>query len=160
GQWLQVAQGTLSGEDAAQTLARIAAGELERWVLPWLPLLQGAAEAANVTEWKRLGSQEPDSQSRSDFGALALVFAELAGTAAVWRKALKRWNMKESPQVLEWQAEARMETRAEDVRRAVRLRFGTPVPADLEDQLAAIKSEAELERWFDASLTAPSLDAF
>jgi hypothetical protein len=164
GQWLQVAQGTLSAEDAAQTLARIAAGELERWVLPWLPLLHGAAEAANLAEWKRLASQEPDSQSRSDFGALALVFAELAGTAAVWRKALKRWNMRESPQVLEWQAEARAEarreTRAEDVRRAIRLRFGSPMPADLEDKLAAIKKEAELDRWFDASLTAPSLDAF
>jgi hypothetical protein len=164
GQWLQVAQGTLSTEDAAQALARIAAGELERWVLAWLPLLRGAAEAANVKEWKRLARQEPDSQSRSDFGALALVFAELAGTAAVWRKALKRWNMRESPQVLEWQAEARaearLETRVEYLRRAIRLRFGAPMPADLEDQLAAIKSEAELDRWFDASQTAPSLDAF
>jgi hypothetical protein len=160
GQWLQVAQATLSEEDAAQTLARIAAGELERWVLLWLPLLRGAAEAANVTEWKRLARQEPDSRSRSDLGALALVFAELAGTASVWRKALKGWNMRESPQVLEWQAEARLEKGAEDVRRAVRLRFGTPMPADLEDQLAAIKSEAELDRWFDASQTAPSLDAF
>ena len=36
---LRVAQGTLSQEDAAQTLAQIAAGELERWILPWLPLL-------------------------------------------------------------------------------------------------------------------------
>jgi hypothetical protein len=160
GQWLQVAQGTLSAEDAAQTLARIAAGEWERWVLPWLPLLRGAAEAANLTEWKRLAGQEPDSHNRSDFGALAFVFAELAGTAAVWRKALKGWNMRESPQVLEWQAEARLETRAEYVRRAIRLRFGTPVPADLEDQLSTLKSEAELDRWFDASQTAPSLDAF
>jgi hypothetical protein len=32
---LQVAQATLSTEDAGQTLARIANGELERWVLPW-----------------------------------------------------------------------------------------------------------------------------
>jgi hypothetical protein len=160
GHWLQVAQATLSVEDAAQALARIAAGELERWVLPWLPMLRGAAEAANVTEWKRLARQEPDVRSRSDFGALALVFAELAGTAAVWRKALKGWNMRESPQVLEWQAEARLEKGAEDVRRAIRLRFGTPMPADLEDQLAALKSEAELDRWFDASQTAPSLDAF
>jgi hypothetical protein len=72
--------------------------------------------------------------------------------------------MRESPQVLEWQAEARaearLETRVEYLRRAIRLRFGTPVPADLEDQLAAIKNEAELDRWFDASQTAPSLDAF
>jgi hypothetical protein len=128
------------------------------------PPLRGAAEAVNLTEWQRVASQEPDSQSPSDFGVLALVFAELAGTAAVWRKALKWWNMRESPQVLEWQAEARaearLETRVEYLRRAIRLRFGKPVPADLENQLAAIKNEAELDRWFDASQTAPSLDAF
>jgi hypothetical protein len=72
--------------------------------------------------------------------------------------------MRESPQVLEWQAEARaearLETRAEDVRRAIRFRFGTLMPADLKDQLAALKSEAELDRWFEVSLTAPSLEAF
>src|SRR5262249_27760740 len=64
GHSLQVAQGTLSAEDAGQPLARIAGGELERWVLPWLPLLRGAAEPANIAEWKRLASQEPDSRTR------------------------------------------------------------------------------------------------
>jgi len=53
-----------------------------------------------------------------------------------------------------------LETRKEYLQRAVRLRFGTPVPPDLADHLATIQSEAELDRWFDASLTAPSLDAF
>jgi hypothetical protein len=117
-----------------------------------------------MAEWKRLAAQEPDSRSRYEFGALALVFAELARTAAVWNKALKGWNMTESAIVNRWQdearKEARIETRMEDVRRAIYLRFGAPVPADLEDQLAAIKSKAELDHWFDASLTAPSLDAF
>ena len=160
GQWLQVAQATLREESASQTLARIAAGDLERWVLPWLPLLRDAAEAANLTMWKRLARQEPDRRSRSDFGALAVVFAELAGTAAVWRQALKRWNMQESPQVLEWQAAASRETRAEDVRRAIRFRFGVPMPADLERQLAALKGETDLDRWFEASQTSSSLEAF
>jgi hypothetical protein len=164
GHWLQISQATLSRESAAVTLARIAAGELERWVLPWLPLLRGAAEAATIAEWQRLAAQEPDGRSRSDFGALALVFAELAGTASAWRKALKGWNMRESPQVLEWQREAReqalFERGKEDVQRAVLRRFGTPLPADLADQLAALHSMAELDRWFDASVTAPSLDVF
>ena len=68
--------------------------------------------------------------------------------------------MTESPLVNQWQEEARIETRMEDVRRAIHLRLGTPMPADLEEQLTAIKSKAELDRWFDASQTAPSLDAF
>ena len=160
GQSLQVAQGTLSAEDAGQTLARIAGGELERWVLPWLPLWRGAAEPANMSEWQRLAAQEPNSRSRYEFGGLALVFAVLAGTDSVWRKALQEWNMTECSIVNEWQDEARMETGMEHVRRAIRLRFGTPMPADLEDQLVAIKSKTELNRWFDASQTAPSLDAF
>ncbi len=164
GQWLQVAQATLREESAGEALARIAAGELERWVLPWLPLLRDAAEAANLTVWKRLARQEPDHRSRSDFGALAAVFAELAGTSVVWREALKRWNMRESPQVLEWQAEAAAEasrkTRAEDVRQAILIRLGTSMPTDLEERLAALKREADLKRWFNAALAAPSLDAF
>ena len=47
---LLVSQATLRQEDATQTLARIAAGELEPWVLPWLPLLHGAAESGNLME--------------------------------------------------------------------------------------------------------------
>ena len=157
---MQVAQGTLSTEDAGSTLARVAAGELERWVLPWLPLWRGAAEAANMAEWQRLAALEADWHSHSDFGALAVVFAELAGTAALWRQALARWDMRESPQVLEWQREARMETRKEDVRRVVQLRFTAPIPADLAEQLAALQSAEELDRWLAACATAPSLDAF
>src|SRR5262249_43214112 len=125
-------------------LARIAAGELERLVLPWLPLLRGPSEAAAIAEWQRLAAPEPDGRSRSDFGALALVFAELAGTASVWRKALKGWNVKESPQVLEWQREALFERGKGDVQRAVLRRFGVPLPADLADQLAGLHSLAEL----------------
>ena len=53
-----------------------------------------------------------------------------------------------------------METRKEYVQRAVQVRFGTPMPTDLADQLAALKDVAELDRWFEASLAAPSLDVF
>jgi hypothetical protein len=157
---LQVAQAKLSGESADTTLAQIDTAQLETWVLVWLPLLQGAAEAVNIAKWKRLAAQEPDSRSRSDFGALALVFAELAGTASLWRKALKGWNMTESPQVLEWQQEARLETRKEYLQQAVQLRFGMAMPADLAERLVAVQNAAEVDRWFRASQTAPSLDAF
>ena len=102
-----MAQATLSTEDAGQVLARIANGDLERWALPWLPLLRGAAEPVNIAEWKRLAAQEPDSRSCSEFAGLAVVFAHLAGTASVWRKALKGWNMTECAIVNEWQEEAR-----------------------------------------------------
>ena len=72
--------------------------------------------------------------------------------------------MQESPQVREWQAKARAEARREVhieyIRRAICIRFGTPMPADLDEQLNALKQEAALDRWFEAATTAPSLDAF
>jgi hypothetical protein len=66
----------------------------------------------------------------------------------------------ESLQVREWQAEASREKAARYLRQALQLRFDTAVPEDLQAQIAAIQEEAELDRWFDASLTAPSLDDF
>ena len=65
---------TLREESAAETLARIARGELDRPVLPWIALMHGAGQPSIIKEWKRLAEQEPDSRWRSDLGALALIF--------------------------------------------------------------------------------------
>jgi hypothetical protein len=56
---------------------------------------------------KRIAAAEPDSRLRSDYGALAVIFVERTRWSAPWQQALKGWNMKESPQVLQWQEEAR-----------------------------------------------------
>lgn len=133
-------------------------------MLPWLPLLHGAAEPANLMEWTRLAAQEPDDRSRSDFGALALVFAELAKTSDAWQTALKGWNMQQSQQVLEWQKEATTEANLNRTRtlllRALGFQFGSPVPADLVTTISGLQDIDELDRWFDIAHTAPSLDAF
>ena len=63
--------------------------------------------------------------------------------------------MQESPQVRNWQEEGRRETRIDSVRRAIRIRFGTPMPADRNKQLATLTREADLNRWFKAASTAP-----
>ena len=57
---LRVTQGTLREEDAAATLARIASGEWERCVLPWLPLMRGGEDRGTIEEWKRLAQAEPN----------------------------------------------------------------------------------------------------
>jgi hypothetical protein len=59
------------------------------------------------------------------------------------------WNIRESPQVLEKQREARVEARLErgkkDVQRAIHWGFGTPIiPTDLADQLAVLRQCAIL----------------
>jgi hypothetical protein len=96
-----------------------------------------------------LASAETDPRKRGDYGALALVFAELAGCDSVWEQALKEWNMQESKQVLKWlsEGEARGEargevrgalrTRREDLRTLLEDRFGT-LPAELLQRIEAM----------------------
>jgi hypothetical protein len=77
---------------------------------------------------------------------------------------LKGWNMQQSQQVLEWQEEARQETKIERAReyilRALQKRFQTPVPSDVKARVESMTDLDELDRWFDASLTATSLEGF
>jgi hypothetical protein len=165
-------QFTLREEDAAETLARIASGEVARCVLPWIPLMRGGAETGILEEWKRLALSEPDVKRRADFGGLAVVFAELAGRRDVWRHALEDWNVQVSLQVLEWQAKARQEGRKEgwqegeiakahaDLMRILELRFGSPLPMGLASEIAAQRDLDVLNRWLDATITSPDLDAF
>jgi len=164
GIYLKTDLATLREEDAARTMARIDRGELDRCVLPWIVLMHGAGEVVNIEEWKRLAGAEPDSRLRSDYGGLALVFAELVGNAALWRRALEGWNVRQSQQVLEWQEMARKEAdigrlRA-DLQRALRLRFRVEIPKDLTAEIEEMTELDDLMRWFDASQTADSFDAF
>jgi hypothetical protein len=146
----------LREEDAAATLARIASGELSRCVLPWVPLMRGGGESASIEEWKRLADLEPDPQVRLQYAGDALVFAELPGVWAEWKKALEGWNVRESQQVQEWQAEAR---RA-DLLRALEKRCKAPVPSDLAEAIQAAQDMDLLLRWFDAALEANTFDDF
>ena len=72
--------------------------------------------------------------------------------------------MRQSQQVLEWQEEARVDEAVKRYRevllQALELRFGAPVPADLAAAINAHEDLQELKRWFVASQTSPSLDAF
>jgi hypothetical protein len=126
--------------------------------------MQGGGEADNIARWKELALAEPDSRHRSDYGAFALVFAELVPWRAAWREASKGWNMRESQQVLEWQAEARLEGRAEGLRSALEQtleqRFQAPVSAEVKTALNALSNPDELSRWLREALQASSLDAF
>src|SRR5262249_47551135 len=78
-------------------------------ILPWIPLMQGAGEAGIIEDWKRLAGQEPDNRWRSDYGALAGIFAELAGRKQIWKKSLEGLTVKQSTVVQEWIDEATKE---------------------------------------------------
>jgi hypothetical protein len=161
GRWFQVRQATLSAESAADALARVARGEWDRCVLPWVVLMHGAREPAIIAEWMKLAGQEPDARWRSDLGGLALVFVELTEHTAAWRRALEGWNVRQSPQVLEWQARAnqagRAEGRTEGQRRLGELQLTEQLGHLSQPVLARLAQAADLDRLARALNRAKSL---
>ena len=161
---LSVVERNLAEEDAAATLAAIAAGQLRPCVLPWIALMHGGDEVGIMAQWRALAVREPDRRRRGDYGGLALVFAEAAGRLEVWKEALKEWNVIESQQVLEWmaQGEAKGIARGE-ANAVVRLLAKRFPPGASMDTTATILATTDLERlhhWFDLACAADSLDAF
>ncbi len=154
----------LCDEDAATILAEIAAGTTARCLLPWIPLMQGGGEASIMERWKELALAEPDEKRRGEYAGLALVFADAADCKPAWKEALKGWNMKQSPQVLEWMAEGRNEGRIEGKRQAIlRLlgrRLSASAPTELTARIQATTNEETLDHWLDAVGTANSLEEF
>jgi hypothetical protein len=155
---------TLREESAGDTLAGMAQGQVVPCLLPWIPLMTSGGEAGIIEEWKRLAGLEPDGRLRANYAGLALVFAELADCRNDWKRALEGWNVRQSQQVLEWQAEARAEARVETARakllRLLQLRFGSELTPDFIAQMEAQTDLAVLDRWFDQAYAAPTLNDF
>jgi hypothetical protein len=156
---LWVAERDLAAYAAAEVLDGIAAGRVARSVLVWIPLMTGGGEVAIIARWLELAGAEPDGRRRSEYGGLALVFAEAAGCQDAWRQALRGWNVRESQVVNEWINEGKAEGKAEDVLDVLRARFQT-VPDDIEARVRASVDLQQLTRWLIAAATAPSLDSF
>jgi hypothetical protein len=153
---LQVVQRTLREEDAAATLARIAAGEMERCILPWVVLMRGAGRADIIEEWRRLALQETDRRLRREYGAVALVFSELTRHASAWDRALEGWDVERSRHAMEWEGRGEARRARADLLRVLQTRFPGPFPADLAAAIAELNDPNELTRWLDAALTAAS----
>jgi hypothetical protein len=145
---------TLREVDAAKLLAAIEAKEVASCLLAWVPLMAGAESGELVEEWKRLASAEPDLRRRSEYGALARVFADLAGRLDVWRTGLEGWNVERSRVADEWRGEARRR----DLLRVLEVRFPGGLPADLVASVSAQSDLDMLTRWFDQALTATTLE--
>jgi hypothetical protein len=122
--------------------------------------MHGGGESTIIKEWKRLAQAESDRRLRSEYAGLALVFAELPGEWSKWKRALEGWNVRTSQQVLEWQAEAKLEQRRADLTHLLELRCKKPLPADLATAIASMTSMDELARWFEAAATISSYRAF
>jgi hypothetical protein len=163
-----VVQRTLREEVASTTLQRIAAGELARCILPWIPLMQGGGDPAIIAEWRRLALLEPKENWRGDFGALALTFAELAKRKGVWQTGLEGWNVRESKFLADWTKQAVKEAKKDAVLKekqnalvcALQIRLQNPLSPDLVNTISECNDPDELDRWFQESLTANTLAEF
>jgi hypothetical protein len=151
---LGVVERNLSEYDAAVVLADIAAGRAPAVVLVLIPLMQGGDESGNIATCLRLMSVRPQAR-REEYAGLALVFAEAARRLVVWKKALTGWNMRQSKQVLEWQAQFAGEMLVE----MLEGRFGE-LPEDLISALRALTSAPRLKTLASLAGRARSLEEF
>jgi hypothetical protein len=122
--------------------------------------MAGGGEDGIIKRWKQLADQEPNAQFRSDYAALALVFAELAHCADVWKRGLEGWNMIQSKQILEWKNAGRLEHAREVLLRAAQVRFRGQLPRKFVKRVEASEDLEELRRWFNAALTAEDWETF
>jgi hypothetical protein len=106
--------------------------------------MRGGGEAAIIAQWVQLAGAETNSRLRGDYGALALVFAELTRARDQWRKALEGWNVTESQQVLERMAQGEMRANRRALRRFLEACFGA-LPAALVEQIEALDDPARLD---------------
>jgi hypothetical protein len=150
----------LSGMSAAEALERIGKGELGRTILCWAPLMKDGGEPGVIARWVELARDEPDAQLRADYAGLAKVFAEATGRLEAWDKALEGWDMWQSQVIKGWRDQGALEDRRESIVQLLRARFSVELPADLVRQISQTTDLATLKRWFDAAITAPSLEAF
>jgi hypothetical protein len=161
---LRVGSRALREVEAADLLAEIEAERTARCLLPWVSLMHGADRADIIERWKDLAGREPDAARRATDGALAVIFAGLAGRQALWRAALEGWNMVESTIVAEWiaqgKAEGEVKERRANLMRVLQLRFSDPVVAQVAAIIEAQTDREILSRWLDAAATAPSWEEF
>ncbi|HKI34889.1 MAG TPA: hypothetical protein VKA46_23730 [Gemmataceae bacterium] len=159
-----IEQRTMRNEDAAATIEEIRAGTISRWLLAWLPLMRGGAEAGIIEAWKVEAVEEPGERDRRLLAHLTLTFAALAQCRAAWQHKLEGWAVIKSDYLEELREEvrtlARAEGEAEALRRAVlrqgRQRFGKAAGRKQKGQLQAVTEVVRLERILDRIMAATS----
>lgn len=84
--------------------------------------------------------------------------SEAAKRQEIWKEALKGWNVIESQIVKEWQEQARVEERVQNLLSILRIRFGK-IPANLEKKIQA-KEPDVLKELVEQALRVVTLDEF
>lgn len=156
---IAVRERNMEDESADEVLTGVAAGRWSRGLLPWIPLMTGGGDTGIIDRWKALADGEPDARRRSEYAGLAQVLANAAGRAAIWKNALRDWNMRQSEVVMEWREEGRADGRATSLLDVLEMRFGAVAP-ELAAAVHDTTDSAKLRRWIKLAVAATSLDEF
>jgi hypothetical protein len=166
--WLAggILQRTLREEDAAATLRAIAAGDVSRWLLAWLPLMQGGGQTGIIEGWRAEAVKVGATDDLAILAGLTLTFARLADNQAVWERGLEGIDVIKSPYLEELREQVRTLARAEGqvealhkaIFRLGRERFGTTGSRKAKARLTSVTDAAHLERIHGRLLAATSWD--
>ena len=147
-------------DDAADALEAVAAGSVSWGTLFWVPLMAGADDAI-AQRWKEVVTNGVDNRStRGNLAVVALVFAELAGRAMIWKRALEDFDMTESQVVNEWISKGELRKERQLLLRLLNKRFPGAVPPEVAKLISEQESLDLLNHWFDAAASAVTYDEF
>jgi hypothetical protein len=152
-------------ENATEALDAVASGARSWGTLFWLPLMAGADDEATISRWRESVTARDGERSRQDdLVGVALIFAELAGRGAVWKRALEGFAMTESQIVNEWIAKGltvgRLTDRREILLGLLNKRFPGAVSPDVTKLIDQQESLDLLKYWIDAVVDADTFDDF
>jgi hypothetical protein len=164
GTWHRALVWNVEEDNADAVLAAVESGEATWGLLFWVPLMAGGDSEAVIARWKERALAVDDRRRRGDLGKIALVFAELVGRYAGWKRGLEGFDMTESKVVNEWIEEAVQQAQIKEAREGVLRVLRRRFPAALtEDVLGAINAQPSLDMlhdWFDGALAAFSAEDF
>ena len=155
----------VADDDAASALEAVAAGAVLWGTLFWVPLMAGADDDAIAQRWKEVVTNGVDDRStRGNLAVVALVFAELAGRAIIWNRALEDFDMTESQVVNDWISKGVLKGQLTEGRelllRLLNKRFPGAVPPEVAKLISEQESLDLLNHWFDAAASAVTYDEF
>ena len=154
------------GEDqAATTLEAVASGKASWGMLFWVPLMKGSREETVIKRWKEVVLQVvAEPRMRANLAGIALVFTDLAGWRAEWKRELEDFEMTESQVVNEWISKGDIEGQLKQSRRKLlkllERRFPGALNNDLRELIQHQDSLELLDEWFDAAMPESPFEYF
>jgi hypothetical protein len=146
------------GEDQAfVTLEAVASGQMSWGMLFWVPLMAGSREETVINRWKEVVTQVvSERRTRGNLAGIALVFTDLVGWRAEWKRGLEGFEMTESQVVNEWidqgEVKGTIKTSRRVLLKILNTRFPGALTEDVQQLIQHQDSKEVLENWLDTAL--------